>query len=411
MSARAHRPMSAAPRAAGRLRRALALCLLLTVTPPVLPAPAGGAAPLDVLRGGGSAAGFAQVRVPRQFSFPEDYGPHPSYQHEWWYFTGHLQASDGRRYGFELTFFRVGLAPPSLAASQTLAPSQATGAAPSAWRARQIYAAHFAITDVSRGRFHARARYARDALGLAGARTDPWRVWLGGWSVGAEPEPRSPPQAPGPWTLRAADEAYALSLQLTPLGPAMLNGDAGLSIKADAPGAASYYYSLPRIAVRGQLSVAGVAQAVTGRAWLDREWGSGGLGPREQGWDWFAVQLADGSALMFYALRNRDGSLDPHSAGTWMAPDGHTRPLALADVELQVLGHWVSPRGARYPAGWHLRVSALGIDLQLHPALANQELDTAPRYWEGAVEVRGTRAAQPVRGEGYVELVGYDSSP
>jgi predicted secreted hydrolase len=390
-------------------RGAVALWALLAAAAPAAPpTPSDSPAaetPLDVLRAGSSASGFAQVQAPRQFSFPQDHGPHPAYQHEWWYFTGHLQAANGRRYGFELTFFRVALAPPqSISPAQPIsaAPSQAAGPLPSGWRARQIYAAHFAITDISRGRFHARARYARDALGLAGARADPWRVWLGGWSAGVA--------AGGPWVLRAADEDYALSLQLTPLGPAMLNGAAGLSVKADAPGAASYYYSLPHIAVRGQLSVGGEAQAVTGSAWLDREWGSGGLGPREQGWDWFAVQLADGGALMFYALRNRDGSLDPHSAGTFMAADGQMRPITLADMNLQVLGHWVSPRGARYPAGWRLRVSALGLDLQLNPMLANQELDTAPPYWEGAVEVRGSRGAQAVGGEGYVELVGYDDA-
>jgi predicted secreted hydrolase len=356
--------------------------------------------PLEVLRGGvpggaSSADGFARALAVRRFEFPEDHGPHPQYRHEWWYLTGHLSAPSGARFGFELTFFRIALTPPL---AEPL--PQLTGAR-SGWRANQIYAAHFAITDVDRKQFHSSERYARDALGLAGARADPFRVWLEGWSLqGSGPN--------GAWTLEAADATYGLRLELRALGAPVLNGEAGLSIKSDLPGSASYYYSIPRLEARGELVRAGRSVPVSGLAWLDREWGSGSLGPHQQGWDWFALQLADGGALMFYRLRDERGGPDPHSAGTWIAADGTARALASGDVRIDVEDHWVSPHGVRYPSRWRVRVSGLGLDLELAPVLADQELDALPRYFEGDVNVTSRASGRPA-GEGYVELVGYDS--
>jgi len=360
--------------------------------------------PLEVLRSTSEDAGFAQALAPRTFEFPRDHGPHPDYRHEWWYLTGQLRASDGERFGFELTFFRLGLVPPPHGAATT--PSVTAAAAESHWRTRQVYVAHFAITDIARGRFHSTARYARDALGLAGARALPLRVWLDGWSLAAQPGQEAGPDAVN-WTLAAADQSYALSLRLTARSAPVLNGDHGRSVKSDAPGAASYYYSMPHLAARGRLRAADRSLDVEGVAWLDREWGSGALGANQTGWDWFALQLADGSALMFYALRDRDDRRDPHSAGTFIGADGRVRPLGSEDVAIEVDHHWRSPEGVRYPAGWRVRVPALALDISVRPVVANQELATTPRYWEGAVSVAGTKAAQRLTGEGYVELVGY----
>jgi predicted secreted hydrolase len=359
---------------------------------------------LDVLRSTAEDAGFAQALTPRVFEFPRDHGPHPDYRHEWWYLTGQLRASDGERFGFELTFFRVGLVPPP---HVDATPPSVTGTAgESRWRARQVYVAHFAITDVGRGRFHSTARYAREALGLAGARALPLRVWLDGWSLAAQPDQEVGPDAVN-WRLAAADQSYALSLRLSAQSAPVLNGDHGLSVKSDSPGAASYYYSIPRLAARGQLRVADRSLDVEGVAWLDREWGSGALGAEQTGWDWFALQLADGSTLMFYALRDRDDHRDPHSAGTFIGADGHVRPLGSEDVAIEVDRHWRSPEGVRYPAGWRVRIPALALDVSVSPVVANQELETTPRYWEGAVSVAGTKERQRLTGEGYVELVGY----
>ena len=338
-------------------------------------------------------AGFAQARAPWSFAFPRDHGPHPQFRQEWWYVSGNLDAASGERLGFELTFFRFALQPES-----GLAPEPAA----SAWRARQIYLAHFAITDVSAGRFRFAQKLSRAALGLAGAQTLPLRVWIDDWSL--EAATAGPAQQ---WSVRATQPGYVLELTLQAAAPPVLNGDAGLSRKSGEPSAATYYYSMPRLAVHGRLIREGHPLRLQGLAWLDREWGSGGLGAQQVGWDWFALQLNDGSALMFYALRDRDDSRDPHSAGTWVEAAGGSRPLSNEEVRIEVTDHWSNAQGTRYPARWRIRVPALALEVSVRPVLADQELLTTPDYWEGAVDVSGTRAGRNIAGRGYVELVGY----
>jgi len=340
----------------------------------------------------GTAAGFAEAEAPRQFEFPRDDGPHPQFRHEWWYVTGNLDSADGARFGFELTFFRFALAP---------APATPPPGPHSAWRSREVWMAHFAVTDVGQRRFRAAQRLSRAALDLAGGQGEPARVWIDDWSLAATPG------ATGRWTLHAAQAGYAIELTLEAASAPVLNGVQGLSRKAADPGAASYYYSVPRLRARGSLTRGGETLAVQGLAWLDREWGSGGLGRNQEGWDWFALQLDDGSALMFYALRDRGGGRDPYSAGTWVAPDGAVQPLGSADVAIEVEDRWRSAAGDRYPARWRLRSARLALDLTLRPVLADQELQTTPRYWEGAVDASGQRSGRPLGGRGYVELVGY----
>lgn len=370
---------------------------------------AGPASELDVLRGAAQTDGFSLAIQPRKFEFPGDHGPHPEFRHEWWYVTGNLDSNSGERFGFELTIFRVALTPPA-GGAVSLTDAGAVGVVPggasapsgrSAWRTRQVYAAHFAITDVSRGEFRFAQRYSRDALGLAGAQAQPFRVWLDDWSLGADST------SPASWTLHADGQGYGLTLEAQPLLQPVLNGEQGLSRKSGEVGAASYYYSVPRIAVRGRIVRAGVSSDVQGLAWLDREWGSGSLGVRQQGWDWFALQLQDGSAFMFYVLRNRDGTRDLHSAGTWVDSTGRAHALSTDEVLIDVSDHWVSPRGGRYPSRWRVRIPTVGLDAEVRPVLADQELGTKPRYWEGAVDVSGTREGHATAGRGYVELVGY----
>lgn len=346
---------------------------------------------LQALRASGLPAGFELVTAPRAFQFPLDHGPHPAFRHEWWYVTGHLDTPSGEPFGFELTFFRFALKPPSEAAATE---------PQSAWRARQIYMAHFAVSDIGGKNFVVSERFARDALGLAGAQADPFRVSLDDWSLAATADAKS-------WRLIVADKGYSLDLEMDPSAPLMLNGDAGFSRKADAEGAASYYYSIPRMSAHGKLKRDGKTVDVRGAVWLDREWGSGALGSDQQGWDWFALQLDDGSALMFYALRKQSSQRDAHSAGTWLAPDGKALALNNDDVQIDTTAEWTSPHGTRYPARWHLRVPKLELDVDIQPRLANQELNTSTRYWEGASLVKGTRGSKPIEGKAYVELVGY----
>jgi predicted secreted hydrolase len=338
--------------------------------------------------------GYARALAPREFHFPADHGPHPEFRTEWWYYTGNLATAEGRRFGFQLTFFRSALAPEM--------PARA-----SAWATRQAWLAHFTVSDVEGKKFHSFERWSRDAVGLAGAQGQPFRIWVKDWTAEGAPV--------FPVRLRAAARDVAIDLLLQAGKPPVLQGERGLSRKSAEPGNASYYYSLTRMPAAGTVRIGGERFAVTGASWMDREWSTSSLGKDQVGWDWFSLQLADGWDLMLYRLRRRDGTADPASSGTVVGPDtkpdGASRPLALADFQIEGAGEWRSPRsGARYPTDWHLRVPSEGLDLDIRPLLADQELDVSFRYWEGAVGITGTHRGKPVRGSGYVELTGYAAS-
>lgn len=368
---------------------ALAVVYLLRPTAPVPSAANNGIELGEVLGGEGEdIAGFARAEHVRAFRFPQDHGPHTEFRSEWWYFTGNLYTERGRRFGYELTIFRFALSPH--------APARA-----SRWATNQVYLAHFAVTDVAGRRFRYLERLARGALGLAGAQAQPFRVWVEDWSIEAKQG------ADFPWRLRAAAEGIALDLVVSPLKPVVRHGEQGLSRKSAAPGNASYYYSITRLETRGTLALDGERHAVAGLSWLDREWGTSALAPEQAGWDWFALQLADGDDLMFYRLRRRDGSTDPHSAGALIDATGRATALAHDDVAIETLATWESPRGGVYPARWRLTVRPADLVLEVIPVLTDQELAVAPRYWEGAVDARGTRRGKPIAGQGYVELTGY----
>ncbi len=333
-------------------------------------------------------AGYARAIEPRVFSFPGDHGPHPDFRNEWWYVTGNLDEPGGQRFGFELTFFRFSLTPTDEVFIE------------SAWRTNQVYVAHFAISEVSADQFHVGQRLSRGSGGLAGAVADPFRVWLDDWAID-EVGPA------GDWRLRAHGDGFGLELDLVPLKKPILNGENGLSRKSSEAGNASYYYSIPRLRSSGILSIADQNYAVSGLSWLDREWSSSALAKDQLGWDWFALQLSDGSELMIYQLRRNDGSIDVHSAGTRIDASGNTIHLQHKDVSITVTDYWDSERGGRYPAGWEISIPSLDTSFEVTPAMSDQELITNVRYWEGAVDVSGQTGGQFVDGRGYVELTGY----
>ncbi len=327
---------------------------------------------------------FAHADAPRAFAFPADHGPHPRFRTEWWYWTGNLDAEDGRRFGYQFTVFRVR--------------ARRGGARARAWGTAQVYAAHLALTDAGGHRFLCAHDQARGAVDLAGAAADPFRVWVGSWAASGW----------APLRLQAAAQAeaagepvpFALELALAQGKPTVLEGDHGLSQKGG--GGASYYYSLTRMPTSGTLSVGGSRFSVRGSSWMDREWSTSALGPDEVGWDWFALQLDDGRELMVYRMRHADGSADPASSGTLVAADGSAEHLGWDRLAITSGATWASPRGGVYPARWRVSVKDAGIDLELAPILPDQELDVGVRYWEGAVDISGTS-----RGRGYVELTGY----
>lgn len=345
---------------------------------------------LSALLNAESNVGFAMAMEPRTFVFPRDHGPHPEFRNEWWYMTGNLDAADGRRFGFELTFFRFALAP-KLPESG------------SAWRTNQVYVAHLALTDAGGQRFLVAERFSRGALGLAGARSSPLRVWIDDWEIAAADVDAETEN----WRLQASDDDFALSLELVAGKAPVLNGVNGLSQKSAEAGNASYYYSITRWQTDGQVRLGNDEFTVSGLSWLDREWSSSALASDQQGWDWFALQLSDGSELMFYRLRKTDGSQDVFSGGTWVPGDGTSHHISGDRISISATKTWSSPEGGTYPSSWEIRFPESGLTLEVVPVMDDQELFTTVRYWEGAVDVTGTRDDVEITGRGYVELTGY----
>jgi predicted secreted hydrolase len=330
--------------------------------------------------------GFARALEPRTFTFPRDHGAHPEYAIEWWYLTGNLQTDSGRRFGYQFTLFRVGLRPGEPDSD-------------SAWRTRQVYMGHLAISDAKEARHHSAERFSRAAAGLAGCQITPFSVWLGPWSLQAD-------SAFDTLNIEAGTDAIGLQLQLqASASPLVLQGDRGLSRKSAAPGNASYYYSLTRLPTRGELRIGEVRYTVTGHSWMDREWSSSALDRDQVGWDWFALQLDDGRDLMYYQLRDTKGDTDPFSRGSLIGPDGRVQALLPGQVNLVPMRHWQANDGTRYPVSWRLQVREPELDLTVSALLDDQRMDHSVRYWEGAVEVSGSHT-----GRGYLELSGYATS-
>ncbi|MDG4552732.1 MAG: lipocalin-like domain-containing protein [Candidatus Competibacter sp.] len=347
---------------------------------------------VDSALGDNDSAGYQRAYQPRPFIFPADHGPHPEFRNEWWYVTGNLTDAGGRQFGYQLTLFRIALAP-------------ITPVMDSAWRTNQVYMGHFALTDVADNRHRAFERFSRDAMGLAGAQAAPLRVWLEDWELASTgPEPF-------PLRVRAHQDDIAVDLMLDTAKPLILQGEQGLSQKSAEPGNASYYYSYTRLPTHGTVRLDGQTFAIHGASWLDREWSTSALGPEQSGWDWFALQLDDERDLMFYRLRRKDGGVDPFSKGVLVAADGSPRALRWNAVDLQPVGEWVSSKtGDRYPAGWRLRVPTENLDLTVTPKIADQEMRLTVRYWEGAVAVGGRAGDRAVTGQGYLEMTRDESA-
>lgn len=384
--------------------------------PPATP-PGGGGSGLSVasvMSASPDDSLFARVMGPRDFVFPLDHGPHPDYRTEWWYVTGNLEGEDGTRLGYQFTLFRSAISP---------TPPETT----SAWGTNQVYLGHVAVTDAGTGRHVHAERFARGAGGLAGARVDPFRVWLEGWEIASAdyaswgPGSRmdsasapaaldpSDPDAVFPLRIRAHDLDLAMELRLEPGKGMILQGDRGYSRKGSLEGNASYYFSYTRMPTTGTLRVGERSYRVTGSSWMDREWSTSALEPGQVGWDWFALQFDGGSEMMLYQLRGEDDAPDPLSKGIRVAEDGGTRLLQSRDWILEVLDRWASPvDGTLYPSRWRLRVPAEELDIEIVPLIPDQEMNVTFRYWEGAVSFSGVgRGGAPVSGRGFVEMTGY----
>ena len=322
-----------------------------------------------------------------KFQFPRDYFNHEQYQTEWWYYTGNLRAPDGHRFGFELTFFRA-------AVSRT--------ANPDPWYVHDLWMAHLALSDLSAQHFYHEERLNRSGPDIAGVDAITGAVWNGNWQVLIARQEED---------LRGVGPDFTLSLKLVPIKLPVVQGQDGLSRKAAGVGHASHYYSLTRLITTGSIYLNGKDLKVQGTSWMDHEFFTGAMAVNESGWDWLSVQFDDGSDLMLYRLRHKDGSIDPYSSGSYVDAQGNSRFLSSQDfVMTPANDKWISPAtGAAYPLRWHVSVPMFNLTFDLTTPLRTQEITGkfGPHYWEGAIDVDGIRAKSTVRGVGYLEMTGY----
>jgi predicted secreted hydrolase len=329
---------------------------------------------------------FAKVHPDCEFQFPADHGPHREFKTEWWYFTGNLSNESGDHYGYQLTLFRIGNLPPGPVDN------------PSEWASQSLFMGHLGLSDTTREKFYTRERLGREGVGLAGALVDGERVWLEDWEIQR--------QASG-WSLKAASGDIAVELELQDVKPPTLQGDSGYSRKGPEPRHASYYVSQTRLETSGQVEVEGQTHWVSGLSWFDHEWSSEAMAEGLVGWDWFSLQLDDQTELMLYVLRYADGRLEPASSGAVIAADGTMTSLELDQFAVEKLSETRVGSGNLYPSHWRIKVPSEGLEIEVQPTMAEQEMTGRVPYWEGAVTVLGSRGGEAVKGRGFVELTGY----
>lgn len=346
--------------------------------------------------GKAGAVSWRQALPGWDYQFPRDHFTHDEFRTEWWYATGQVRTAAGRRFGYQFTIFRRGVRAPGEREPVT-----------SRWVVDHLPLGHFALTDVSGQRFYSDQRLERGAFGRAGfpkeGTGENRLAWVGSWEIAL--------QADQSFLIKADQPGAVLDLTLQPTRPPLLNGEEGVSQKSAGLGNASHYYSMTRLRTAGTVTVEGTTESVTGLSWLDREWATNQLGPDQVGWDWLSLHLSDGSDLMLYQLRRKDGPADPFSSGTLLAVDGTARHLKQKDFTLTPLPGrtWTSSRtGGTYPIVWRIDIPQESLTLEASALMPAQELALDPvAYWEGAVEATGTRGGKPLSGEGYLEMTGY----
>lgn len=325
------------------------------------------------------------------YVFPKDHGQHPEHKIEWWYFTGNVKTETGRRFGYQLTFFRIGA---------VMHPG-----VKSPWALRDVWMAHLAVSDLAGGSYHHADRLNRAGPGIAGATEQ--KVWNEDWACVINPA-RGGAASGSKFVLQAGDRDFSLQLDLETGKMPVIHGEAGISQKGAVAGNASHYYSLTRMPTQGTMRIGQESFEVRGESWMDHEFGTSFLEKGTQGWDWFSAQLDDGSELMLFQLR---GGAPGSNAGTLIRPDGSVVALKAADFKLAPGRTWTSPGGAVYPLTWQIEIPGQGIRLQSQAVMPNQEFsaESTPglRYWEGAVDYAGTVQGLQVTGKGYLEMTGY----
>jgi predicted secreted hydrolase len=350
--------------------------------------------------GGGSSEGYLRATGPREFIFPQDHGPHPGFRTEWWYYTGNVFTEEGRQFGYQFTIFRSQMTPPD--------PNEIDMAYNEDWNTNQLYLGHFAIADVENEDHVFEERYSRGAAGLAGSQADPHRIWLEDWEISridtyAEDDRNFPVNISA-----EMEDGSSLDLKITPAKPLVLQGEDGYDPKGPEDGNASYYLAFTRMDTEGVITKDGQKYNVEGYSWMDHEWSTSALGEEQEGWDWFSIQLSNNYEIMYYQLRNSDGSVSQFTNGSIIDPDGNKTNFKPGDVTLEVLDTWKSPHSnAEYPSQWTLTIPGNGIELQLSTVFSDQEMDVSVRYYEGVLKIDGIMNGEVITGNGFIEMTGY----
>ncbi len=351
--------------------RALSICLFLALSAVV--AWAQGFAGL-----GSSAEGFSVPKPGTLLKFPQDHGPHTDFRIEWWYVTANLRGPESENYGVQWTLFRV-----------AEAPFERGG-----WSSPQVWMGHAAVT--SRAKHFVAERFARGGIGQAGVRAAPFTAWIDNWQMVSRAEPGT--ESLSRLDIRAAGVDFSYALSLSALGPLVLHGQAGYSLKSET-GQASYYYSQPFYNVYGTLNLPNGPIKVTGEAWLDREWSSQPLAADQTGWDWFSLHFETGEKLMGFRLRSGEAG---YVSATWIGADGRVEPqepgaLTVTPLETTIVA------GRRVPTRWQVALPAKGIEIETWPLNTQSWMTTTFPYWEGPIFFSGTK-----EGRGYLEMTGYE---
>ncbi len=336
------------------------------------------------------AADWQSAEPGWRYQFPRDHQVHEKFKTEWWYYTGNLIDGRGRRFGYELTFFRQGILPVAERSART-----------SRFVVEDLKFAHFTVTDAAGKKFLYHQKVSRGSFGEAGFDEKDRIAWIDSWTLRMN--------ADGSFDLAAEATDAAIQLHLVSQKQPVMHGPQGISQKAAGDGHASHYYSITRLAATGRVRAAQEDFAVTGESWFDHEWATNQLAPGQAGWNWVSAQFDDQSELMLYQMRLTNGGIDPVSSGTFVRADGSSVSLTSADFEMTPVRFWESEKTkANYPIGWRIAIPKEQLAFTIRPVMPNQELALEPlTYWEGAFDLEGTRGGKPLRGHGYLELTGY----
>tara|TARA_B110000014_G_C20110818_1_gene585120 strand:- start:829 stop:1914 length:1086 start_codon:yes stop_codon:yes gene_type:complete len=315
---------------------------------------------------------------------PQDHYDHPNFRNEWWYFTGNLKDKNQQEFGYQFTIFRF---------------KNDEDNSNSLWSASDIYLGHLAITDIANSEYlHKEIYFRKSDLGLAGSDKDNNKIWISNWMLEFDGNDVH---------LSARQDEIILDLTLKSRSIPILHGKQGYSKKGADPSNASYYYSITDYETTGKISIDKTVYEVTGNSWYDHEWSSGVLPENVIGWDWFSINLNEGSQLMIYQLRNINDVATPYSAGTFIDENNKVINLNQDQFQLRPIKYWESESTKiNYPLEWEIKIPELGINLLTVPKINKQEFNGSIIYWEGAIDV--ANSSNDSLGEGYMELTGYN---